>query len=133
MEAVCLRMVESDVQTCAIALFKQWRSRRRRPQRHLAFLPEARSSYTPHTADKCMRAEYTVSSEHFRQNGMFLRKHLAVDAASCIPLAAKSGRLTTAEEVVDMGRGHAQRFYIEALPLRFHRHHSGVMAFFYPL
>lgn len=117
MEAVCLRMVEANVESCCLGLLEQRREDRNRRR-------------------GCMRVVYATPTERFRQRRLFFPPFLELGSRSCILLAARSKKMAAGEEEIDLGRGQRQQFRIEALPLTARRRRHGrapVLAFFYPL
>jgi len=116
-EAVCLRVVEANVESCCLALLEQRREGRRRGQR-------------------CVRVVYATPTERFRQQGLFFPPFLELDGRSCVLQAARSKKMASGEEEVDLGREQRQRFRIEAIPLTARRRRHGrapVLAFFHPV
>ena len=119
-EAVCLRMVESNLETCALARVEYRRQRQGDN--------EGRSGGGA-------RVTYAVCSERLRARKLFIPPYLALGPRSSLHRAARSKKLTTGDELVDLGRGRAQHFHVEALPLTTGRRRHGrspVLAFFYP-
>jgi len=116
MEAVCLRMVETDLASCALGLLEQRRQDRRRSQGNV-------------------RVMYATPSERFRRRRLFFPPYLELGSRSCILQAARSKKMAVGEECIDLGQGQSHRFRIEALPLTSRRRRHGrtpVLAFFYP-
>ncbi len=119
LEAVCLRMVESDGACCALALLEHWRGQRKKK------------------ADgHQVRLSYAVRTPRFRQVGAYLPPCLVLGNRSCIHLASRSKKVVCGEERIELGNGHSQTFRIEALPLASRPRRRGrtpVLAFFYPV
>jgi Zn-dependent peptidase ImmA (M78 family) len=82
-----------------------------------------------------VRVVYTAPSAQFRKHRIFIPISLILENRSCIHQAARSKKPAIGEESLDLGRGAAQRFYIEALPLTARRRRNGhtpVLTFLYP-
>jgi Zn-dependent peptidase ImmA (M78 family) len=119
MEAVCLRMVETNTRLCALALLEHWRPERKSRQ-----------------AGPQVLVTYAAPTESFRRAGFYLPPCLALESRSCIHLAARSKKAVSGQERIELGGGRWQAFQIEALPLSSRRRKHGrspVLAFFYPL
>ena len=117
MEAVCLRMVEADMDCFTLGLLEQRREDRRR----------GRGS---------VRVVYATPTRRFRQQRLFFPPFLQLEGRSCVLQAARSKKMAVGEEEIDLGRGQSRIFRIEALPLTSRRRRHGrtpVLAFFYPL
>jgi hypothetical protein len=116
MEAVCLRMVEADMECCCLGRLEQRREDRRRGAARV-------------------RVVYATPTERFRRCRLFFPPFLELGSRSCVLQAARSKKAGAGEEEIDLGRGQRQRFRIEAMPLTARRRHgrSPVLAFFYPL
>ena len=120
-EAVCLRMVESNLEMCALALVEYRRSRPADPGG---------------ASGASTRVTYAISSDRLRARKLYIPPYLGLGPRSCLHRAARSKKLTTGDELVELGRGREQRFHVEALPLTTGRRRHGrspVLAFFYPL
>jgi len=131
-ETVCHRMLEADTVPCALALFEHQRQTKQRQSQR----PKNRSVPTAATrSQKDICFTYTTPSVPFQRHGLFIPTSLSLGSKNCIHQAARSKKLATGEEDIDLGRDRQQRFYIEALPLTTRRRQNGhtpVMAFFYP-
>ena len=131
-ETVCHRIVEADTVPCALALFEN----QRQPKHRHSQQKKNRSLSTAATrSQKDICFTYTTASAPFQHHGLFIPTSLSLGSKNCIHRAARSKKLTTGEEDIDLGKDRRQRFYIEALPLTARRRQNGhtpVMAFFYP-
>ncbi len=130
MEAVCLRMVESNLEECTLALVEHRYQRKSHRRKDRELPPEEANP-----ARENIRVVYSAPSRCFRARKLFIPPHLAVGHRSCIHQAARSKKPAMGEECLELGRGQSQQFYIEALPVtsRPRRHgRSPVLAFFYP-
>jgi len=119
MEAVCLRMVESDGACCTLALLEDWRNERKKRS----------DGYQ-------VRVSYAAPTSRFRQAGAYLPPCLVLGNRSCIHLASRSKKVASGEECIELGGGRRQDFRIEALPLTSRprrRGRTSVLAFFYPV
>ena len=119
MEAVCLRMVESDGACCTVALLEDWRNERKKRS----------DGYQ-------VRVSYAVPTARFRRAGAYLPPCLVLGNRSCIHLASRSKKVACGEECIELGGGKRQLFRIEALPLTARPRRRGrtpVLAFFYPV
>ena len=119
LEAVCLRMIESNAATCALALLEHWQQDGKRQGGGLQ-----------------VRVRYAAPTQLFREVGAYLPPRLALAPRSCIHQAARSKKTTGGEECIELGGGRSQRFRIEALPMTSRRRRNGrtpVLAFFYPI
>ena len=116
-EAVCLRMVESDLECVLMALIEYVRPLR--CQRKTA------PAYT---------IAYSVASPSFRGKHLLLRRELDLDRDSAIHATARQQRPTSREELHGLATGRSHPFRVEALPLPDRRRHgrNPVLAFFYP-
>jgi Zn-dependent peptidase ImmA (M78 family) len=129
-EAVCLRMVEADLKSCALVLVEPRRQLRRGQWRELERWMEL-----PRQEGQRLRATYAVLSEGFRKTGLSFPTCLALGRRNCLDRAARSRKLVASPERLELGRGQSQSFYAEALPLNTHPSRRGrvpVLAFFYP-
>lgn len=137
-EAVALRMVESNVENCAVALLverkelsERAKKKKRRNQKHLELVLDNYDA-----SDKNTRVYYSAQSDSFRAENVFIPKLMSVSKRhSCIYRAARSGELMAGEEELDLGRGRSQSFYIEALPVHSRRGrgaYTPVLVFLYP-
>lgn len=130
LEAVCLRMVESDLEPCALVLVEPRRQLKRGQWRELE-----RWMGLPQPEGQRLRATYAVLSEGFRQQGLAFPTCLALGQRNCLDLAARSRKLASGQERLDLGQGRSREFHVEALPLNTHPSRRGrvpVLAFFYP-
>ncbi len=119
MEAVCLRMIESDGACCTLAPLEDWRNERKKRS----------DGYQ-------VRVSYAAATARFRQAGAYLPPCLVLGNRSCIHLASRSKKATSGEECIELGGGQRQLFRIEALPLASRPRRRGrtpVLAFFYPV
>ena len=120
LEAVCLRMVEANAADCALALMEYQPSQRKGQRKERG---------------QQVRVIYTAPSEQFRRHCLFIPISLLLENRSCIHQAARSKKPACGEETLDLGRGAAQRFHIEVLPLTARRRRHGrtpVLTFLYP-
>lgn len=132
-EAVCLRMIDTDLAPCALALFVRKRRKKYRNRKHLAFLPDY--DYTPDAPDaSSIQTRYVIASQSLREGGGFLQKRLTVDERSCIGRSLASNLRLTGEEVFPSGRGASRPFFVETLPLSPSRNAQAgsALAFLYP-
>ena len=129
-EAVCLRMMEADADSCALVLVEPRRQLKRGEWRELERWMEL-----PQQEGQRLRATYAVLSERFRQQGRSFPTCLALSQRNCLDRAARSRKLVAGPESLALGQGQSQSFYVEALPLNAHPSRRGrvpVLAFFYP-
>jgi len=130
LEAVCLRMVETDLEPCALVLVEPRRQLKRGQWRELE-----RWMGLSQPEGQRLRATYAVLSEGFRQQGLSFPTCLALGQRNCLDRAARSRKLATGQERLDLGQGRSREFHVEALPLNTHPSRRGrvpVLAFFYP-
>lgn len=119
MEAICLRMIESDGACCSVALLEDWRNERKKRS----------DGYQ-------VRVSYAAPTSRFRRAGAYLPPCLLLGNRSCIHLASRSKKAACGEECIELGGGRRQLFRIEALPLTSRPRRRGrtpVLAFFYPV
>ena len=131
MEAVCLRMVEANVRSCALALFEYKSPPKKRRRKDLDLLPDVQV-----TPQRSVRVSYAVPSKRFKERGFSVPSHLPLGSRSCIHRASRSKKAAQGEERLDLGRGCTEAFLVEALPMNARRRRHGrtpVLAFFYPL
>ncbi len=127
-EAACLRMVESDLETCALVVLEPRRqSRRERRQQGRAAAVYDGPERRPFTV------QYAAPSTSFRAARLSIPRDIALDNRSCVYSTARSGKPATGDEWIDLGKGRGQQFRIEALPVPSSRRRGGstVLAFFY--
>lgn len=129
-ESVCLRMMESELENCALARIET--RRLSRPDQRRLFghkrVGEARL--------RTVTVEYAVPSTAFRRAGCCIPRHITLASDSCVVEAARTKRDMAGDEVVQFVDGREQQFRVEALPLREARSRNGrcpVLAFFYPV
>lgn len=130
LEAVCLRMMEVDAESCALVLVEPRRQLKRGEWRELERWMEL-----PPQGGQRLRATYAVLSERFRREGLTFPTCLALGQRNCLDRAARSRKLVAGPERLELGRGQSQDFYVEALPLTTHPSRRGrvpVLGFFYP-
>ncbi len=130
MEAVCLRMMESNMRSCALAFFEYKGPLKKRRRKDLDLLPDVQVA-----PQRSVRVSYTVPSQGFKEGGFFVPSHLPLGSRSCIHRASRSKKAAQGEELLDLGRGRTERFLVEALPMSARRRHgrTPVLAFFYPI
>ena len=136
-EAVCARMVQTNIRCCAMALIehqlKPVEERRREVDRVQLRLIELED--TDYEAIKKMRVTYTRPSDSFRRDGGFIPPDKSVAEDSCVYSAAVSGNLEIAEEDLELG-GRVRTYRVEALPVP-SRDPLGILspvfALFYPV
>ena len=116
-EAVCLRMVESDLECALMALIEYVRPTRCQRQSTPAYA-----------------IAYSVASDSFRGKHLLLRRELELDRDSAIHAAARQQRFGSREEDHALATGGSHPFLVEALPMPDRRRHgrNPVLAFFYP-
>ena len=122
-EAVCRRMVECDLQRCALALVEPDPNSRQRSRR---------SKRDGAIRDGGMKVVGITYSPSFAASKLFIPTFPGFEKRSCLIQAARSGKPACGSEEVDLGI-ERWRFEIEALPL-LHRPRvkglSSVLAFF---
>ena len=136
-EAVCTRMVQTDLRCCAMALLehqlKPTETRRRLVEEvQLSLIDLGDRDYQ---SLKKMRVTYSRFSDSFRANGWYLPQHKSVAEDSCIYEAARTGDVTVAEEEIQIHNG-VVRYAVEALPVPARDPESElspVFAFFFPI
>ena len=118
-EAVCHRMIESDLECCALAQIDYVRSRGRHAGRSRG------ASY---------RITYAAHSASFQRRRLFLPRHLPIDRDSPINEAARRRKPSFAETLLPLASGESHPFLVEALPLseKRHRGRDSVLSFLYP-
>ncbi len=121
-EVVCRRMVECDLQPCALCLVEPAPNNRRSRR-------SIRDGARRNTGMKVVGTTYSAS---FAAGKLFIPTFPGFEKRSCLIQAARSGKPARGLEEVDLG-GEKWRFEIEALPL-LHRPRvkglSSVLAFF---
>ena len=128
-ESVCLRMMESDLENCALARIET---------RRLSRSDQRRLFGRKRVEEACLRTvtvEYAVPSTAFRRAGHCIPRHITLASDSCVVEAARTKRQIVGDESVQFVDGREQQFRVEALPLRDGRSRNGrcpVLAFFYP-
>lgn len=128
-EPVCLRMMESELENCALARIETRRLSRHH-QRRLPGWPRGGEARR-----RTVTVEYAVPSTTFRRAGYCIPRHVMLANDSCIVEAARGKRDMSGVECIHFGDGREQHFRVEALPLRTGRSRNGrcpVLAFFYP-
>ena len=128
-ESVCLRMMESELENCALARIETRRLSR----------PDQRRLFGRKRVDEArlrtVTVEYAVPSTAFRRAGHCIPRHISLASDSCVVEAARTKRDMAGGESVQFVDGRQQQFRVEALPLRDGRSRNGrcpVLAFFYP-
>ena len=133
LEAVALRMVETDMQPCAVALFgmRNIPKRRLKRQKHLELVLEDPGASVP----RPLRVFYCAQSATFQKLGFGLPRLMHADSGGLIRRAMRASGLKAGETELDLGRGRRVPFYVEALPLaaKRRRGQAPALAFLYPL
>jgi hypothetical protein len=127
-ETVCLRMVETDLETCALARLEA-RKTGKAPRRPLS------ASGRGETRGQTFAVAYAVPTRGFRRAGLSLPGQLTVPRAGCLCEASRARRTTAGHQRVLLDGVGEALFRIEALPLTASRSRHGrapVLAFFYP-
>ena len=128
-ESACLRMMESELENCAVARIET--RRLSRPHQRRLFGRNRGGEARLRT----VTVGYAVPSTAFRQGGYCIPRHIMLANDSCIVEAARSKRDMSGDECVHFVDGREQHFRVEALPLRTGRSRNGrcpVLTFFYP-
>jgi Zn-dependent peptidase ImmA (M78 family) len=123
-EAVSRRMVECDLERCALALVEPKPHTRQRSRR-------SKRDGDVEDGSRGMKVVGTTYSTGFAARKLFIPTFPGFEKRSCLIQAARSGKPARGSEEVDLG-GERWRFDIEVLPL-FHRPRvkglSSVLAF----
>ena len=130
-EAVCLRMVESDLERCALVALEPRRQSRRERRRKTSVSDTASGDLDR----RPFTVQYAAPSSSFRATGLCIPRDLELENRSCMYAAARSRKPAAGDEWIDLGQGAGHHFRIEALPVPLSRRRSGcstVLAFFYP-
>lgn len=130
-EAACLRMVESDLERCALLALEPLRQTRRDKRR----LARATDVADADPERRRFTVQYAAPSTSFRSSGLSMPRDLELENRSCVYAAARSRKPAAGDEWVDLGRDQGHSFHIEALPIPSSRRRHGcstVLAFFYP-
>ena len=128
-EAICLRAVEADLETCALARLQVCSPSRAR-RRGLQAPPPSRESRS-----QTFTVDYVVPTTSFRETGLFLPRLLDLPRVSCLCEAARTKQPTSGRQVIHLGEAGERTFHIESLPLRQARARRGrsrVLAYLYP-
>jgi Zn-dependent peptidase ImmA (M78 family) len=132
-EAVALRMVQADMQPCAVALFGQRRlpQKRQKRQKHLELVLGDSDVGMPSNT----RVFYCAQSATFRDYGLSLPRLMRLSPGHLILRTARARRMKAGEIELELGRGRRLSFYAEAVPLAAKRRQgkASVLVFLYPL
>ena len=118
-EAVCLRMIASDLECCGLARFECAPGPRRRH---------------PLQPERTLSMRYFVASASFQDRGLAVSRRLDFDRGHPLHVASRSKKPAAAELLVPLLTGGLHPFLVEALPLPGRRRHgySPVAGFFHP-
>ena len=118
-EAVCLRMIASDLECCGLARFECAPGPRRRH---------------PLQPERTLSMRYFVASASFRDRGLAVSRRLDFDRGHPLHVASRSKKPAAAELLVPLLTGGLHPFLVEALPLPGRRRpgYSPVAGFFHP-
>ncbi len=109
-EATALRMIDSDLECCALAFVDFLRL----PRRQRAGL----------AGEPTHSVSWSVCSNTFQQRRLVLPRHLNADRHSALNVAARTKKLMVTEEVIRLASGDDHLFMIEAMPVTDKRRHG---------
>ena len=119
-EAVSLRMVETDLECCAVARFEYEAGPRRRQ--------------LPGQIEPSLAMPYFIASSSFQKRRLALSRRFDLDRDNPIRITSRSKKPATSMQLLRLLGDDARHFLVQAFPLTGRRRHgySPVMAFFYP-